>query len=436
MPRDENAVVWDAQRPEVLQLPTSVMQTLGVATAPIRKGSRSRRLELSGSLGPNTDHMTPVYPRFGGEVIEIGQVPDQEPSRSTHFRAVVTGDQVGKGQLLAVVSSADLGQKKNDLVDAILKLRTDEEQLKYLRELYAKGAVPEKQVRDAEFAVRSDRNVLAKAEMSLRSWRLEEGEINKVYADADKISERIREGKPARTEADWRQWSRVEVTSPLDGTVLEKNITVGTQVDPSKTLFIVGDLTYLSAWAYVYEEDLPVVQALPKPVEWTVYLKADQARPIRGTVSEIRPVIDPNVHAALIKGPMPNPEGKLLVGEFITAVLDIPAFPGELEIPTTALVEDGQHHVVFVLADGAKSPAERYRAFQLRPVSVVRRGEEVVQISNHGARDESLRLPPLKPGDQIVTAGALEMWAKLRDLQDSSRSKAQPQAVSGGAPGQ
>src|SRR5947209_6652059 len=44
--KEDNALLWDMQHPELLRLPRSVIQTLGVATAEIRKGARSRRLEL------------------------------------------------------------------------------------------------------------------------------------------------------------------------------------------------------------------------------------------------------------------------------------------------------------------------------------------------------------------------------------------------------
>lgn len=48
----------------------------------------------------------------------------------------------------------------------------------------------------------------------------------------------------------------VQVVSPLDGVVLERTVTVGETVDPTKSLIRVADLSRLIAQAEVYETDL------------------------------------------------------------------------------------------------------------------------------------------------------------------------------------
>ena len=52
----------------------------------------------------------------------------------------------------------------------------------------------------------------------------------------------------------------VEVTSPLDGVVLERSVTAGETVDPTKELFHVADQSHLLAQAEVYETDLASVR--------------------------------------------------------------------------------------------------------------------------------------------------------------------------------
>src|SRR5207248_1786232 len=91
---------------------------------------------------------------------------------SSGDRPVAVGDPVRKGQLLAVVWSKDLGEKKSELVDALAKLKFDRELYDRLKTLYDQGATAERALREAELAVHGDRNAVARAERTLRSWRL------------------------------------------------------------------------------------------------------------------------------------------------------------------------------------------------------------------------------------------------------------------------
>src|SRR5947209_20455232 len=90
------------------------------------------------------------------------------------------------------------------------------------------------------------------------------------------------------------------------------------------------------------------------------------------------------MQAALVKGQVTNqktkefPRGRLLVGQFITASIEVPIAPEkeEVEIPINALVEDGRDSVVFVQPDAQKP------YFEMRRVAVVRRFEDVVHLRN------------------------------------------------------
>jgi cobalt-zinc-cadmium efflux system membrane fusion protein len=387
---------------------------LGIVTSNARKATISRSLQLSGSLAPDTDHLLPVRSRFAGEVVDIGPFADPNQAGPTRFRDVSNLDRVHAGQLLAVVWSKDLGEKKNELIDAILKRKLDQENLDNLEQLYRKGAVAERSLREAEFSLKSDRNAIAKAESTLRSWRLTNAEIEAVFADADRLAETLRKKERGRTGDDWQAWARVEVRAPFDGIILEKNIARGAIVDTTTNLFMIGDLSNLSVWAYAYEEDLPALLALPKPIAWKIHVKNEPGdRFTNGTVREIRPLIDPTIHAALVKGLVENRNGRLVAGQFITAVIDLPAALDELEIPTACLIEDGDESVVFVQTDKEK------RRYQLRHVKITRRGHDVVHVRQEipfVVEDKTVR--GLKAGESVVAAGALEMRAALQDLQE------------------
>src|SRR5207248_642486 len=122
-----------------------------------------------------------VHARFAGEVVEIGSAVDAEgertPSGPTLTRPLRYGDHVEKGQLLAIVWSKDLGEKKSELIDAVSRLHADREVLRGVQELYEKGSTSVRSLRDAERNVEADEIALGRAERTLRSWRLTDEEI-------------------------------------------------------------------------------------------------------------------------------------------------------------------------------------------------------------------------------------------------------------------
>jgi cobalt-zinc-cadmium efflux system membrane fusion protein len=125
------------------------------------------------------------------------------------------------------------------------------------------------------------------------------------------------------------------------------------------------------------------------------------------------------MHAALVRGRVDNPKGRLLSGQFVTALIQLPAAKGEVEVPTTALIEDGHESIVFVQPD-PKEPL-----YVLRHVAVVRRTREKAYLrSQPKPGEEGDEAKMLRSGERVVTAGALELRATLKDLQDAARAAA------------
>jgi len=407
---------------DTLTVPPDVAGVLGVETAEGVAATGPLPLSpLSGTLALDANYLTRVHARFAGEVVEIGTTRDDEaPTLSAERKAVRPlryGDAVEKGQLLAVLWSKDLGEKKSELVDAVSRLRLSRDTLTRLQEAFERGAVPERSIREAERNVEGERVAVARAERTLRSWRLSEAEIDAVRAEAD----RLHDGKSGTDRKREEDWARVDVRAPLAGTILEKNVAVGDLVDPSADLFKIADLTRLTVWANAYEEDLPALQALPRPIHWTVRLKSDpRAEPRPGTVSKIGDLIDPNQHTAPVVGHVDNVKGQLRAGQFITATIELPPPAGEVEIPTAALVEDGQESVVFVQPDPSRPE------YTLRRVAVARRYHDLVYVRSlpDGVKAAGGRaITPLKPGERVVTAAAVELKQALEDEQTTAKAE-------------
>jgi len=390
---DGDAKLQRVGRDDVI-VPADLARKMGLQIATIPDRVRPIQLPpLQGVLAADSEHLARVRARFAGEVMSIGadlEIPARSALSSFTPSGIRVGDTVHKGDLLAVVLSKDLGEKKSELVDSLSKLRADEAVLRRLREGQADGSIPARSVWDAERTVEADRVAAARAERTLRAWRLTDDEISEVRAEADGLS--VPETKAGTRRIDPNRWSRVEVRATANGVILEKNVAVGDIVDTAADLFKIGDLSHLIVWAHLYEEDLPLVQALPRPVRWTVTVPSRPGLALQGTLDQIGAVIDPNQHTALVTGRVENPRGLLKIGQFVTVSIETPAPSGEIELPVDAVLEDGSRSVTFLQSD---STALRFVAI---PVRVTRRFRDAVCIrAGEG----------LKPGDRVVTAGAL-----------------------------
>src|SRR5262249_6947617 len=135
--------------PYTLSVPPVVQQALGMRkkgqpqVAQAWRPTRGTALVLPGSTALDPTRLLRIRARFApAEVVKIGEVrvpPDQWKTGQSEFRELRSGDRVSRGEVLGVFYSVDVGNKKNDLYEAIVQLKLDEEILE--RSEAAKGSV-------------------------------------------------------------------------------------------------------------------------------------------------------------------------------------------------------------------------------------------------------------------------------------------------------
>jgi cobalt-zinc-cadmium efflux system membrane fusion protein len=410
----QETVAIDAAKvsPYIEVLPR-VVELNGIRTAKVTRPSRPRKLELRGQLNFDPDGLMHVHARFPGQIIELAQIEEPNAALSTEtvktMRDISFMDHVIKGGELGVLWSKELGEKKSELVSSLIRLRVDRQNLRLYRQMDKEGTIPPRSLREAEQTVEQDEIAVEKARMTLLSWRLTPPEIEKVAAEA----ERLHKEQGGRNTQMENEWARVAIVAPRDGTIVEKNVVEGDIVDTDADLFKIADLSRLVVVARVYEEELRYLEQVQRPISWTITVNSMPGMaPISGYVDRVGDVIDPYEHVALIFGKIENPRGELFAGQFIKAAIEIPEHPDIVEIPTRALVEDGNESVVLVRVD-----SEHYR-YVARRVLVARRYHDVVRV--HSALSEAERekgYEELHEGEEVVSAGALELKAALTQQQ-------------------
>ena len=424
-------------KPHTLMVPEDVRTALGIrkdqtdVIAVVKRPTRTRGLVMPGSTLLDPTRVYRIRARFSpspssAEVIQIGQIADHSRPNGkapTAFRELRSGDRVIKGNLLAVFCSVDVGNKKNDLIDAMYQLALDEQVLK--RAEAKAESVPEVFLLNARRNVQGDRNAIERAVSTLKTWGISDEDIQAVRDEAENVKKR--EGK--RDKAKDAQWARVEIKAPADGVIIERNLSLHEiVVDNTTNLFQIADVDKLFVTANVPEDDLPLLESLPDQLRhWTVQTVG--SAPLAGSIDDIGYIIDPNQHTAVVKGYINNVGGKLRAGQFVSATVELPPPPDVVEVPIDAVVDDGQQSIVFVQTDAQK------QQYTMRRVELLQRFDTTAFVrSKPFPKDEQLSptdiefgmLPkqPLCPDERILVSGVGELKAVVLEKESTAPKKA------------
>lgn len=393
--------------PNVLIVSEDAMKAINLKTIAVQPAPEPDPLELPGYLSVDPNRLVPIHSRFPGTVVRLGETEVRDSKGNTTRRLLRYGDSVEQRQLLAVVWSTEIGQKKSELADALSKLALDQTIYQRLQR-GGPGTVPELRLEEARRNVEADKIQRDSARRTLRSWQLSEDEINQVEEEAKQLR-----GEKAQTVAA-ATWSELQIWSPREGVVLEKNVNMGEVVDTTDNLFKIADLSTLQVLAYVYEEDLPVLEQLkPEDRQWKIDLKSDPNDPQRpGKFELIGDVIDSVTRTGPVIGWLDNADRKLRVNQFVRATINLPADPEMVAVPTSALTEEGGTAAVFVETDPARHEIAR------RVVAVTRRGKELIFIRAEPNEEEQRHgAEPLHVGENVVMRGAGDLDNELSKLQ-------------------
>jgi cobalt-zinc-cadmium efflux system membrane fusion protein len=405
------------QEPGQLRLNPDVVKSLNIQVAAAREAPKTEPLVLAGSLFLDSSHLAVVHTRFTGEVVRVGDVAEVNPQESnSKTRQVRAGDFVKKNDIIAVVWSKEIGEKKSDLMEALSRRNASKATLQRLEDL-EKGSVSGQVVRDARRQYESDLIAVDRAERTLRSWKETEEEIAEVYAEA----ERIVRGENQKDSRVRETWANVEIRSPLDGVVLERNISIGEIVDTGFDMFKIADISRMGVLANIYEEDIAKLTALgPDHRQWRIRLKAEpESEPIEGAFEVIGHVIDPGQHTAAVVGWIHNPDLRFRTGQFITATVDIPGPTNVVLIPNSAVIDQGDSATVFVASDASRSEVSA------RHVTVIRRGRDFALVRKT-AVGKSPEGDALREGEFVVTSGNLELFGVLQDQSTTTTAAKSP----------
>ncbi|MAX34956.1 MAG: metal transporter [Gimesia sp.] len=116
--------------------------------------------------------------------------------------------------------------------------------------------------------------------------------------------------------------SRMHLCAPISGTVIKKQAIEGQYVKEGQVIYQLADLSRLWLMLELFPEDAATIRYGQK-VEATVQSLPDET--FTGRVAFIDPHVDPQTRTVGVRIMIPNPHGRLRVGDYARATISIPA---------------------------------------------------------------------------------------------------------------
>ena len=298
------------------------------------------QLSVTGTVFPDISRTVPVISLASGRIVDI--------------RARL-GDTVKKGQLLLRVRSDDISGG----FDAYRKAISDEllarKQLDRAKVLFEHGAIAQQ-----DLEVAQDTEDDAKTTLDTATEHL-----HLLGSDPDNPK------------------GLVDIAAPVSGVITDQEVTNGAAVQAYSTPnpLTISDLTTVWIVCDVYENDMASVR-VGEPAD--IKLNAYPDRVLKGTVSNIGSILDPNIRTAKVRIEVANPGEMMRPGMFATATLFGKEKRSYTSVPASAIVHMHDRDWVYVPAQ------EKFKRIQ------VTSGE---QLPNNMQEIVS----GLQPGQQVVT---------------------------------
>jgi len=134
-------------------------------------------------------------------------------------------------------------------------------------------------------------------------------------------------------------------------------------LDNSPNLFTISDLSHVWIVCDVYENDLPAVRVGDTA---EIHLTAYPDRVLKGRISNISAVLDPNIRTAKVRIEVGNP-GVLRVGMFVTAMFHGQTKQQRAVVPASAILHLHDRDWVYVSAENGAFRRQEVVAGQMLP---------------------------------------------------------------------
>lgn len=298
--------VEKAEDPNVFQVENPEKFPLTAAV----EHSTTSELTTTATVNPDISRNVPVISIATGRVVEI---------------KARLGDTVEKGQVLLRVQSADISSAFSDYQKFVADEHLARTQFERAQLLYDKGAISLN-----DFQVAQDAEAKAQVDM-------------KTGADKLRVLGNSNLDQPSAV---------VDIHAPISGVITDQQVTLAAGVPglSSPNPFTISDLSYVWILCDVYENDLSAVRIGDKA---DIRLNAYPGKGFSGIISNIGPILDPNIRTAKVRIEVRNP-GLMRPGMFATVTFHGQKKEVHAAVPATAILHLHDRDWVYVPAGNKK----------------------------------------------------------------------------------
>lgn len=310
----------------LLALGDEQVAAAGIRLATAQALGLDNRIGLPGEIRFDEDRTAHVVPRTSGVVESV---------------AVSLGEQVEKGQLLAVIASPQVSEQRSELAAAERRAALARTTYQREQQLWQEGISAEQDFLQA-------RQALQEAEIALGNAR------QKLQAVGG-------EGRQA-------QGNRYELRAPFDGTVVEKHLVPGEVVSEASNAFTLSDLSQVWATFSLSPADLKDAR-VGRAVK---VISPELGSEALGQVAYIGNLLGEQTRTATARAVLKNPEGAWRPGLFVTVELATEPRQAAVTVPQQAVQSVEGTPTVFVRVDAGFVP---------QPVTLGARSDGVVEVT-------------------------------------------------------
>jgi len=360
--------VMDARKAG-LQVPIALQQKWGITVGQPARTATASAVTLPGVLRLDERHTVQITSLLEGKVMSLG---------------AELGASVRKGQVLITIHAPALAQAKTAFLQAAARSELTTREYERARMLLQQEAIDQKEALRRKTESENANTEFGVAESNLHSFGLDQPAVDALLRHARQPGDGNRHEELADPY--------LQITSPIDGRVIERDAITGQHILPERMLFTVADLSTLWAVLDAREPDLPLLATGRKVrIRTSVYA----GRTWDGRIIHVGDVVDEKSRTVKVRVETPNDGLLLKPNMYIQGeVLEAVSTRGVLTVPAEAVQTINGEPVVFM-----RLGTDR---FVVRPVEP-------------GERDGNRRiiLRGLDGSEAVVVTGAFNLKAEI-----------------------
>lgn len=345
----------DAPPASVRLAAADTARDIGLETAPVTQERLARTLTANAEAAYDAHRYAEVRPRVSGFLREV---------------KADLGQIVRRGDVLAVVDSAEIGTAKARYLTTQSAATLAQKTYERTQSLTKSGSVASRMELESLTALNEASANLTEAEQRLKNFGFNNEQLERITHTRD-------------------TQGILNITAPIDGTVVALAAAAGEAVEPTTQKFAIADTSAMWLWIDIYESDIASV-ANGQPVYFTISGAgpAEASPSFPGKITWIGTEVDPTTRTTRVRAEVANAKGRLRAHQFGRADIQTGEAHEAVIVPKDAVQRRNRQDLVFIPeADGSYRP-------------------QIVRVSRIARHDAVEVTYGLKSGQRVVTTGA------------------------------